>query len=559
MENVNAQSPNWLWAKGMGGTSSDIGWSTTVDLFGNVYTTGYFRGAVDFDPGIGVFTLTSAGGADIFISKLDASGNFVWAIAMSGANDGVANSIVLDASDNIYITGNFYGTVDFDPGAGIFNLTSIPVGVSDIFISKLDSSGNFIWARAMGGTINDVGYAMVVSMTSNDDVYCTGWFSGTADFDPSAGTYNLTSAGLFDTFILKLDSGGNFIWASAIGGTGDDYGHGIALDATNNVYTTGWFSGTADFNPNVVTFNLTSAGFSDIFISKLDNTGNFVWAKTMGGTLVDYGHSITLDASGNAYTTGFFSGTADFDPNAGMFNITSLGNNDIFISKLDSAGNYIWAKGMGGTGNEVGNSIALDAYGNCYTTGYFSGTADFDPGVGTSNLTSQGSANIFISKLNGAGNFVWAKAVGGTNNDYGLSIALDTAGKVYVAGSFNSDSVTFGSTTLTNDTTNFTSDIFIAKLDTVTIITGNNMIESFGHDILLYPNPATNNLTLSLGSNNKNVEVTISDITGEIIYTTTATASQKIEVNTNIFAVGIYVVQIQTANFIETKKLIIAK
>ncbi|HLG33517.1 MAG TPA: hypothetical protein VI757_01445, partial [Bacteroidia bacterium] len=310
-----AQSPNWQWAKGIGGTGGDFGGAIAIDASGNVYTTGSFNGTVDFDPGAGIFNLTGGG---TFISKLDSTGNFIWAKAIVGTTNYYGGSIAIDpaGSGNVYTTGDFVGTADFDPGAGIFNLTA--AGGRDFFISKLDSSGNFVWAKAMGGTSDDGGHSIAIDPSGSGTVYTTGIFEGTADFDPGAGVFNLTSAGWRDIFISKLDSSGNFVWAKAMGGTGDNQGRSIAIDpaGSGDVYTTGFFYGTADFDPGAGTFNLTSAAASaDIFISKLDSSGNFVWAKQIGGTGSSGGasYSIAIDASGYVYTSGGFLGTVDFD------------------------------------------------------------------------------------------------------------------------------------------------------------------------------------------------------------------------------------------------------
>jgi hypothetical protein len=461
---VEAEEGDFVWARAMGGTLRDSGRSISVDTAGNVYTIGYFSGTVDFDPGAGTFNLTSAGGSDIFVSKLDRSGNLVWAKAMGGTSEDFGFGISVDTSGNVYTTGFFYGTADFDPGIGTFNLTS--AGNTDIFISKLDSSGNFGWAKVMGGSsVDQSGYAISVDPSGN--LYTTGNFSGTADFDPGPGTFNLTSAGGSDIFVSKLDSSGNFVWAKAMGGAYSEGGHKISVDSYGNVYTTGNFSSTADFDPGIGTFNLTSAGNTDIFISKLDSSGNFVWAKAMGGSLNEYGYAISVDTSGNIYTTGnFSSGTVDFDPGAGVFNLTSAGNTDIFISKLDSSGNLVWAKAMGGSLNESGYAISVDPSGNLYTTGNFSGTADFDSGIGTFNLTSAGDGDIFISKLDSSGNFVWAKAMGGAYSEGGNSIFVDTFGNVYTTGHLYSGTADFDPGVGTfNLTSAGDGDIFISKLD----------------------------------------------------------------------------------------------
>jgi Beta-propeller repeat len=144
----DVEAQNFSWAKSIGGTGGDTGNSIAVDALGNVYTTGIFINTVDFDPGAGVFNLTSVGGSNIFVSKLDASGNFVWAKS-TGSGNGISNSIAVDASGSVYTTGSFNGTVDFDPGVGVFNLTSAGSD-ADIFVSKLDASGNFVWAKSVG-------------------------------------------------------------------------------------------------------------------------------------------------------------------------------------------------------------------------------------------------------------------------------------------------------------------------------------------------------------------------------------------------------------------------
>jgi len=404
----NSQTVTFDWAKQMGSTGTDYGESITVDASGNVYTIGFFEGTVDFDPGAGVSDLISNGNFDIFIQKLNANGDFLWAKKMGGTDADRAISVTTDASGNVYTTGVFYGTVDFDPGAGVSNLTSN--GLSDIFIQKLDANGNFLWAKQIGGLGGDLGYSITVDASGH--VYTTGYFKGAVDFNPGASVYNLTSNGYQDIFIQKLDANGDFLWAKQMGGASHDQGHSITVDALGNIYTTGVFFGTVDFDPGAGVSNLTSNGYQDIFIQKLDANGNFLWVRQMGGAEYDIGNSITIDASGKVYTTGSFTGTVDFDPGAGVSNLTSnVGSG--FIQKLDANGNFLWAKQMGG----MGNSVILDTYGNIHTTGNFSGTVDFDPGPGVSNLSSNGSSDIFIQKLENT-------AVGIIENNFGTELLL---------------------------------------------------------------------------------------------------------------------------------------
>jgi len=379
-----------------------------VDGNGNIYITGYFNGTSDFDPGLGVANLTSAGREDIFISKLDANGNYLWVKGMGGSEVDQGYSIAVDREGNVYTTGYFQGTADFDPGPDIADLVSAggadSAGRNDIFISKLDSNGNYVWAKAVGGAAGfDEGRD--IALDEDGNVYTTGIFYGTADFDPGPSTANLISAGYIDIFVSKLDADGNYIWAKGMGEVHTDVGSGIAVDGGGNVYTTGYFYGTVDFDPGPGIANLISAGGYDGFVSKIDTNGNYLWAKDVGGISSDFGTSVAVDEDRNVYIMGLFGGIVDFDPSLGTANLSTGG---IFVSKLDSSGNYLWANAIGGTGLKsatgitdgvFGKGIAVDVRGNVYTTGLFYGTADFDSGPGMYNLTAAGEYDILISKL----------------------------------------------------------------------------------------------------------------------------------------------------------------
>ena len=480
---ASADDVTFGFAAGMGGSTAESGNESgraiAVDSSGNVYTTGWYNGTTDFDPGPGTFELTSSGGEfdeDIFVSKLDSSGNFVWAKSMGGTSlFDQGSGIVVDASGNVYVTGSFFDTADFDPDPGTtVNLTS--AGGWDIFVCKLDTSGNLVWAKSMGGMGTDEGFDIALDASGN--VYTTGKFTGTADFNPAMPTFNLTSAGGTldaDIFVSKLSPTGSFEWAKSMGGTDFDEGRGVVVDASGNVHTAGRFGATADFNPssggsNV--FNLTSAGDENIFVSKLDSLGDFVWAKRMGGTGLSKAFDIVLGDSGAVYTTGEFQDSADFDPGMDTFSLASAGVWDVFVSKLDSAGDFLWAKRMGGTNDDSGFGIALDALDNVYTTGRFRSTVDFDPGSGVVDLSSAGVWDIFVSKLDSAGNYLWAKKMGGPGLDLGLDVVVDASNNVYTTGHFQSmadfdpGAGTFNLTTAMDGGL----DIFVSKLVPVGVL-----------------------------------------------------------------------------------------
>ncbi|MBU0487067.1 MAG: SBBP repeat-containing protein, partial [Bacteroidetes bacterium] len=418
----------------------------------------------------GTFNLTAIGIRDIFISKLDADGNFVWAVQLAGEDNEYSRAIAVDAAGNVYTTGSFLDTVDFDPGPGTYNLIAMP-GHENVFISKLDADGNFVWAKQIGDPVGLPGvhwnYGRAIAVDATGNVYTTGNFFSTSDFDPGAATYNLTSAGNDDIFISKLDAAGDFVWAKRMGGIGGDKGISIVVDALGNVYTTGNFQETSDFDPGGGSFNLTSDGWDDIFISKLDVGGNFVWAKQFAGMSNNYGFAIAVDENENVYSTGNFNGTTDFDPGTAIYNLTANGNPDIYISKLNAAGDFAWAKRIGAnsySGTEGGYGITV-VDGFVYTVGDFGNAADFDPGPGEHWLTSTGGDDVFICKLDTLGNFVWARNYGGTtDSDMGLSIAVDANGFVYTSGYFQNTADFDPSSRTFELTSTGNTDVFVHKM-----------------------------------------------------------------------------------------------
>lgn len=374
------------WATSPGGTESDYGRAIATDQGGNVITGGDFEGAIIFGEGNEELSLSSNGSADIFIQKRDSDGNLIWVRSFgSNSNYGdVIHSITLDAFGNTYAIGEFKGIVDLDPGMEEANFTAS--GDYDIYILKLDPDGNYIWARTFGGSSEDNGRDIMVDTFGN--LYVTGYFFGSADFDPGANSEILSSEGYADAFVLKLNSDGEFIWARSFGGAEYDYSMNINVDATGAAYTTGYFSEEADFNPGEEEYILSSQGSSDVFVHKLDSNGTFQWAKSFGGFWNDDSFDAVLDDNGDLYVSGTFSDTVDFDPGEGTFELNAIGSTDAFIQKLSSEGELIWVKGFGGQYEDVIYSICMDDDGGIYTIGDFEGTVDFDPGEGVENYTA---------------------------------------------------------------------------------------------------------------------------------------------------------------------------
>src|SRR5688572_20099938 len=353
---ANSQQPVFQWAKQFGSsviddTYNDNGRSLGVDMQGNVYSTGLFFNVVDFDPGPGVYNLIAQGWASqsIYISKLDSSGDFIWAKQLPIVLEGPLY-LTLDKYANVYITAYFGGTVDFDPGPGVHEVTSIASHVA--FVLKLNANGDFVWVRQFGGSgINDGASGYALDIDINDNVIVSGSFYGVVDFDPGPNTANLSGVGTSEVFITKLTPGGDLVWARKLGNFTSNHHYvdaeDIDCDQLGNIYATGWFRGVCDFDPGTNIFNLTSGGPADGFVCKIDANGNFVWAKRLGNSTLNFviqPRGIEIDLENNVYSTGSFLGTQDFDPGTNTYNLTSNGNFDAYILKLSTQGDFMWAK-----------------------------------------------------------------------------------------------------------------------------------------------------------------------------------------------------------------------
>ena len=345
-------------------------------------------------------------------------------------------AVEVDSAGNVYITGSFYDTVDFDPGAGMDNHTA--QSEQDIYVTKINVDGSYGWTRTMGGTMGGTTWAMGTDLAIDaaGSIYVTGYFYDTVDFDPGASLDERTSQGQEDIFLTKLNADGSYGWTKTMGGASSDNGRAVAIDANSNVYITGSFYDTVDFDSGVGTDTHTSQGVEDIFLTRINADGSYGWTKTLGGGSYDNGKSVVADAGGNIYVTGYFYDTADFDPGIGLDEYTSQGEDDIFITKINADGSYGWTKAMGGTWYDNGVSIAVDASDHVYVTGYFNNAVDFDPEAGVDLHTSQGESDVFLTKIYADGSYAWTKTFGGPSYNESLSLDLDGSGGVYISGYF---------------------------------------------------------------------------------------------------------------------------
>lgn len=430
---------------------------------------------------------------------------FEWVKPIGGTGNDAGQRILLDDTGNVYIAGEFKGTVDFNPGPGVQNLTA--VSNSDAYVAKYTAAGNLVWATRVGtaqGTsvltmdgsgnlyivpsggyiakLNNAGsvlwnlpvnfsYAYDITTDLTGNVYLIGIFQGTVDFDPGPGTSNLTSTApvnSYNTFALKFNPSGSLVWAKAILSNTNLQGKGILAGDDGGLYLTGDFSGIADFDGGTGIANLTAGSSPAAFIVKWSLNGDYLWAKTTQGSTAGtaYGEKFAAHpVTGDLYLTGQFTGTVDFDPGPGTLNVISNGGSDVFVMRMDTAGTVTWAKRLGGSGLDRSMAIAVDTTGAAYTTGTFDNlNADFDPGPGTKLLPFAGARDIFVSKLDANGTYAWARSMGSDAFDEGRCIAVDKTMNVYTTGVFR-DTADFNAGAITPEMRSSlgATDIFLHK------------------------------------------------------------------------------------------------
>jgi len=440
-QSSSSQSGSHLWSENFGGalsTDNAIATGIGVDASGNVVVSGYFQGNVNFGGGV----VSSVGGQDIFVAKYTATGAYLWSKQMGSVADDYANALSVDRNGNIVVTGSFNYSVNFGGGA----LNSSNPGFSDIFVVEYSATGAHQWSKRFGDTGNDAGYGVTLDATGNTIV--TGSFVGSVDFGGGILTSNLNSN---DIFVAKYSATGAYNWSKAFGSTGDDHGTALATDGSGNVVVTGYFNNSVDFGFGP----LTSAGNKDIFLVKLNSTGQPVWSKRFGGTSIDSANALAIDGAGNIVITGFFYGSVDF----GGGPLTSSSAAKVFLAKYSSAGNHSWSKVFSGSvtsDNAIAQGLAIDGNSNILITGYFQGNANFGGGT----LTSAGSYDAFAAKYSSAGAHTWSQRFGGQGLDQGKAIGVDPGNNMLLTGYFNYD-LNFGGPTLSNL---YGSDFYLAKL-----------------------------------------------------------------------------------------------
>ena len=448
--------PALVYSTYLGGSGNDEGNGIAVDASGGAYVTG-FTTSTNFPTTAGAAQTSPGGGnSDVFVTKLNPAGTaLIYSTYLGGSNNDQALGIAVDAAGNALTR-----STNFPTSAGAFQATL--AGSSDAFVTKLNPAGTaLIYSTYLGGSGTDQGFGIAVDAAGN--AYVTGNAAST-NFPTTAGAFQTTFGGNIDAFIAKLNPPGTaLLYSTYLGGSGQDGGTNIAVDAAGNAYVTGPTSST-NFPTTAGAFQATFGGSFDVFVTKLNPTGTgLVYSTYLGGSGSDQGFGIALDAAGNAYITGFTLST-NFPTTVGAFQTTFGGSFDAFVSKLNPTGStLLYSTYLGGGSNDAGDRIAVDAAGSAYVTGYTTST-NFPTTAVSFQATLAGGEDAFVTKLNPSGTALdYSTYLGGGSNDEGHAIAIDGNDHAYVTGF--ADSTNFPTTAGVFQTTlGGGEDVFVTKL-----------------------------------------------------------------------------------------------
>jgi hypothetical protein len=405
-----------VWAAQIASASVAVGQGIATDTSGNVFVTGYYDAALTLynTGGTTGATLTNASATnDVFIAKYTSAGAVVWATRIASVSSGdVGQGIATDTSDNVFVTGYYYGALTLYNTGGTTGATlSSTAGGNNCFIAKYSSAGAVVWAARIASASGTVGYGIVTDTSGN--VFVTGQYDAALTLYNTGGTTGatLTNAGGNDCFVAKYTSAGAVSWATRIASASGDAGNAIATDASGNVFVTGYYMSVVTLYNTGGTSGaaLSFTGGQDCFVAKYSSAGAVVWATRIAGTTTstDTGQGIATDASGNVFVTGQYGAAVTLYNTGGTTGATLpfTGGSDCFVAKYTSAGAVIWATRIASGSGDLGNAITTDTSGNVFVTGYYNAALTMYNTGGTSGATLPftGGSDVFIAKYNSNG------------------------------------------------------------------------------------------------------------------------------------------------------------
>ena len=398
-----------------GSTDTDAARALAIDGNGDYLVAGYFKGS-------GIFgTDYKTEDISAYLAKIKKTdGSVAWSVALGGASTNSAEALAVANDGSTVVVGSFSGEL------AVGNGQLVSAGADDMFIIKIAADGHRLWAKRVGAI--DIEAADAVAIDKVGNIYITGVYRSKVMF----GEQELTATGDSDIFLMKLNPAGEFLWTKSFGAIGQDFGRHLAIDSAGNVILLAEISLMVGFGGE----DLTTNGNRDIALVKLTAEGEHIWSKSIGSSYDDFGIRLAVDPADNILMTGSFEDTINF----GGEDLKAKGRSDMYVAKFNTNGEHVWSHSFGGKDKDWGNSIATDAHGNAYVTGWFWYDVDF----GGTTVTSKGKEDIFLLKLSATGSVLWAKSFGNTSRDMGKAVAVDAEGGVVSVGSYNV-SIDFGS------------------------------------------------------------------------------------------------------------------
>lgn len=521
-----SQGGEWTWSNFIGGYDNEQSGKVKYDQQGNSYVTGSFSSST---LNIGGITLQNGfpGFSDIFLAKYNPEGNVLWAISFGGNKNENNSLIEVDGNGNIYLTGSFQSPSIMLGETQVVNYSAGPI-FYDVFISKLNENGDFIWSKSAGGEMSD--HSMGLHVDAYGSVYFSGRFALSIQFGGIELTTN-PNAGNTGGFLVKYDPLGNEEWVKGI--VGSVGGMSVATDLAGNVYLNGSYQNYY-FDYGQGTMVDPENWDQDSFLIKYTTSGDFLWFRSSDGSCSLWVAEMITDVYGNILFTGHLAGNAGEEQTFGSHTISTSGIADMFIVKYDSDGNVLWAKTIGGNGYDRAYGLQADGTGNVYLIGSFDSPSMILNGEVSIN---QGASDAIVVAFSSNGQILWHEIAGGNGNDVGTGIDISSSGEIFIIGQFGSAPFILGNY---STSTVGGSDIFIAKM-ALTL----SMIKRDGaSSAVVYPNPINDRSKVQFGSHLNDAELRIYNSSGELVWSREGFAGDHLNLESENWISGCYYLRV---------------
>jgi hypothetical protein len=547
------EAQDFQWVTPIGDTTQCAVNQIIGDAQGNIYAIGEFQGDFDFDPGTGTQVEQSAGLSDAFISKYNANHQFQWVRRIGANSMDRADHLVVDAAGNCFVSGPVSSLMDIDPGSGA--LWADTDSLDRRFLIQLDPNGNLVWGKTLRGTQTASMTALHRDALGN--ILFTGIFRGTMDADLGPGVSNLINP-TFQTvsYLIKLNPAGNLLWAKSFEDS-DISPLNLKTTASGEILLSGEYRDTADLDlgPSVYTV-ITDPFFYNELVMKLDASGNFLWAKTIGLANNEENLGLRVGDNDTIFLLGKHDNIVDVDPGAGVFNVGN-GSPGFHLVKLDPSGNFRW-----GYAWDLPSSMPAQqgwdvADGKVYLSGRFSNSMDANPGSGTTTLTAVGNSDAYLLRLERDGTLANAEQIGGPTaivNPYALSCAA--GGNLYLGGYFSRE-VDFDPDANVQQLNSGISTIgFVLHLLDTAVFVGSAPAFAAAASFKLFPNPTAGSFTVDFSKTMYGVDLSVYNLQGICVHRSRAAGMQSVEIDLNLPA-ATYLVAAKIGDRMEVQRLVI--